>query len=193
MTAPTHGGISCRGRCSGIIKPVLGDVIVRSATASDAAACAAIYAPYVLATVISFETVPPTVSEMAIRMERAQVWLVAECAGEPVGYAYASSHRERAAYRYAVDFAVYAEERARGRGIGRALYQRLIVECRDRGFHRAYGGISLPNAASVRLHEAVGFRPVGVYERVGWKLGAWHDVGWWQLDLIDPEVMPDDA
>ena len=168
------------------------EVIVRSANAADAGACAGIYAPVVRDTVISFEDVPPTVEEMGRRIGKAPAWLVAESDGVVLGYAYASSHRERAAYRFAVDFTVYLGEGARGRGLGRRLYEELIVACRDRGFHRAYGGIALPNEASVRLHEAVGFRPVGVYERVGWKFGAWHDVGWWQLDLIDPAIDPAD-
>jgi phosphinothricin acetyltransferase len=168
-------------------------VKVRHATAADAAACAAIYEPVVRDTAISFEEVPPSVDETARRIGAAIVWLVAEAPdGEVVGYAYSSAHRERAAYRWAVDVSAYIGPEARGRGVGRQLYTQLLADTAALGYRRAYAGIALPNAASVALHEAMGFRPVGVYERVGWKLGRWHDVGWWQRDLggDDPFAPP---
>jgi phosphinothricin acetyltransferase len=139
-------------------------------------------------TVISFETEPPDAADMGRRIaavgERFP-WLVASDASGMLGYAYAGEHRSRAAYRWDVDVAVYLDPRAHRRGIGRALYRRLFALLRLQGYVNAYAGIALPNAASVGLHEAMGFVPVGVYKGVGYKQGAWHDVGWWGL-LLQP-------
>lgn len=160
---------------------------IRSAAGADAAALQAIYAPIVETTAISFEEVPPTVAEMAERVEatlRSYPYLVAENGGRVVGFAYASQHRARAAYRRSVDVTVYVAEHVRGAGVGRALYGALLPMLAERGFHAAFGGIALPNPGSVALHEAMGFEPVGVYREVGFKLGRWHDVGWWQRLLI---------
>lgn len=168
---------------------------IRAATAADAAAIAAVYRPYVTDSVISFEAEPPDAAEMAGRMaaEPRKPWLVAERVGAVVGYAYASAHRERAAYRWAADVSVYLAEVERGRGTGRALYGRLFDLLGDLGYVAAYAGIALPNPASVGLHESMGFRLVGVYRGVGHKFGRWHDVGWWQLALVDPlPAAPDD-
>ncbi|MGH6619425.1 MAG: arsinothricin resistance N-acetyltransferase ArsN1 family B [Alphaproteobacteria bacterium] len=156
---------------------------IRAAAGADAAAMQAIYAPIVATTAISFEEVPPTVEEMAERVEttlRSYPYLVAENGGHVVGFAYASQHRARAAYRRSVDVTVYVAEHARGAGVGRALYGDLLPMLAERGFHAAFGGIALPNPGSVALHEAMGFEHVGVYREVGFKLGRWHDVGWWQ-------------
>lgn len=152
----------------------------------DAAASAAIYASYVTETVISLEETPPTEAEMAARMARhsaKHAWLMAELEGEPVGFAYGSQHRERAAYRWAADVSVYVDRHAHRRGIGRQLYTTLLDTLARRGYYVACAGITLPNPASVALHESFGFVPVGVYRNVGFKFGAWHDVGWWQLEL----------
>jgi len=143
----------------------------------------AIYAPIVRDTVISFEEVPPTVEEMAGRIEavsKTHVFLAAEDAGGLLGYAYSSQHRTRAAYQTSVDVTVYVAERAHRKGVGRALYERLLPETAARGFHAAFAGIALPNPGSIGLHEAVGFTCVGVYKEVGRKFGRFHDVGWWQ-------------
>lgn len=159
----------------------------------DAAACAAIYAPYVAGSPASFEEVAPGGDEMAERMRRVRAthpWLVAERDGRVAGYAYASPHRERAAYRWACDVAVYVDPADHRRGVGRALYEALLPLLRAQGFHMAVAGITLPNAASVGLHEALGFEPVGVYREIGWKDGAWRDVGWWQLRLGDGAAPP---
>jgi phosphinothricin acetyltransferase len=159
---------------------------IRLATASetgDAAACAAIYAPSVTGAVTSFELVPPTAAEMAARIAAVLAWapwLVLERNGEIAGYAYAGRHNVRAAYQWSVDTSVYVGEAHRGAGVGRALYERLLDLLRRQGFYVAHAGITLPNPASVRLHESFGFQPVGVYPAVGWKFGAWRDVGWWQ-------------
>jgi phosphinothricin acetyltransferase len=152
----------------------------------DAAACAAIYAPYVRDTPISLEERVPTTQEIAERIEattQTHPWLVAEDAGDVVGYAYATRHRERACYRWATDVTVYVTPNRHRGGVGRALYQALFGLLAEQGFRIACAGITLPNQASVGLHEALGFQPVGVYRNIGWKLGAWYDVGWWQLEL----------
>jgi phosphinothricin acetyltransferase len=152
----------------------------------DAAACAAIYAPYVERTPISFEERPPDALEMEARISRCAAthpWLVAEEGGEVVGYAYARQHLERAAYRWAADVSVYLAANRRGEGLGRSLYERLFVHLRRQNFQIACAGITLPNDASVRLHESLGFIQVGVSPRIGWKSGSWHDVSWWQLEL----------
>jgi phosphinothricin acetyltransferase len=159
--------------------------VIRPAAPSDAAACAAIYAPFVTDGVESFEETPPGETEMARRMAAAHLWLVAVEDGAVVGYAYGGRHRERAAYRLTVEVSVYLAPAARGRGLGRALYTELFTALAERGFRTALAGVTLPNAASVGLHEAMGFTPVGVFRAVGWKFGAWHDVGWWQRSLED--------
>lgn len=159
----------------------------------DAGACAAIYAPYVRDTAISFEEVPPSAGEMADRMAGilpTHPWLVAEQGGEVIGYAYASPHRDRAAYRWTADAAVYVHGDHHREGVGRRLYGDLFDRLRRQGFRTVCAGITLPNDGSVGLHTALGFAPVGVYRGVGWKAGAWRDVGWWQLDLGDGRPGP---
>ena len=112
--------------------------------------------------------------------------MVAERDGVVVGYAHASLHRARPAYRWSVEVSVYLAPAERGRGTGRALYQVLLGQVRDLGYVTAFAGVTLPNPASVALHERLGFRPVGIFEAVGFKHGRWHDVGWWRLPLVDP-------
>jgi L-amino acid N-acyltransferase YncA len=163
---------------------------LRSADPSrDSAPCAALYAPYVEGSAVSFEDRPPSPEEIAGRMRAhagTHPWLVADEGGKVVGYAYATPHRERAAYRWSVEVSVYVAEASQRRGHARALYEALLDDLRRRGFHLACAGITLPNAASVALHEGFGFEPVGVYREVGWKQDAWQDVGWWQLRLGPP-------
>lgn len=159
----------------------------------DAAACVAIYAPYVEAGATSFEEEPPSPAEFAERIAATQTtypWLVAEREGEVAGYAYACPHRSRPAYRWAVETSVYVAEEKRRSGCGRALYGELAERLRRLGFHVACAGITLPNEASIALHESIGFVPVGVYRRIGWKDGTWRDVGWWQLELTQPGEGP---
>jgi L-amino acid N-acyltransferase YncA len=161
---------------------------IRIAEAADAQGVADVYAPAVAGSVISFETEVPTGREMGDRITAALTfapWLVCVDGERVDGYAYASRHRERAAYRWCVDVSVYVHGRCRRTGVGRALYTSLFALLRLQGFHAAHAGITLPNEASVRLHESLGFGLVGVYPRVGFKCGAWHDVGWWQLGLRD--------
>ena len=159
---------------------------VRAAQADDAATLAEIYRPYVEATAISFEQVAPDGPSMAARMLALPrlPWLVAEVDdGHVAGDAYATPHRARAAYRWAVDCSVYLAAEERGLGTGRLLYSELLPVLREQGYRRAYAGIALPNPASVGLHEAMGFAPIGVFTNVGYKLGSWHDVGWWEMTL----------
>ena len=161
--------------------------------ARDAAACAAIYAPFVSHSVISFESEPPDVAEMARRIERVSgeyAWLVAETEGRVVGFAYATAHRTRAAYRWAVDVSVYVAPEQHRRGVGRALYLALFELLRRQRLHVACAGVTLPNDASVGLHESLGFVLVGTYRGIGWKDGGWRDVGWWQLALSEPADGP---
>lgn len=161
-------------------------MLIRAATADDAAACAAIYRPHVTDGWTSFELDPPDQAEMARRIasySQSHAWLVAARAGAVIGYAYGSPHRTREAYATSCDVAVYVAADASGQGVGRRLYEALLPVLKARGLHAAFAGIALPNPASIGLHEAMGFTPVGVYREVGWKMGGWRDVGWWQRVL----------
>ena len=172
----------------------VGRPIIRLATTDDAAEVSDIYAPAVNGSIISFETEPPTEDEMRRRivttLERFP-WLVLERGGRVSGYAYAAEHHSRAAYQWCVDVSAYVHEDERRAGVGRALYRSLVSILVMQGFYNAYAGIALPNPASVGLHESFGFRPVGVYREAGYKLGAWHDVGWWQLSLRERKMDPE--
>jgi L-amino acid N-acyltransferase YncA len=162
-------------------------VLVRHADpARDAAACVAIYAPYVTDSAVSFEEAPPTTEGFAAHIAATSErypWLVIEDAGAVVGYAYATQHRARAAYRWAVDVGIYVDPARHGAGAGRRLYEALFDLLRRQRLHSACAGITLPNDASIALHRALGFEHVGTYKAVGWKAGAWRDVSWWQLAL----------
>lgn len=164
---------------------------IRMAREEDAGEIAAIYRPSVTDGATSFEVEPPDAREMARRMRSVMAlapWLVCSDGGAEtnaglLGYAYASPHNERPAYQWSVNVTVYVHPAHHRRGVGRALYGTLFDLLRLQGFYVAHAGITLPNAGSVGLHESFGFRPVGVYPAVGWKLGAWRDVGWWHLPL----------
>jgi len=161
---------------------------VRAATAADAGACAAVYAPYVTDTVVSFETVPPTPEEMARRIaaaNRGHAWLVVEDEGRVVGYAYGGPFAPRAAYRWSCEVSVYLEGGRRRTGAGRRLYEALLARMVERGFGTALAGMTLPNEASEGFHRGMGFEPVGTYRRIGFKHGAWRDVAWVQRALAD--------
>jgi L-amino acid N-acyltransferase YncA len=167
---------------------------IRMAAVDDAAEIAAIYRPYVTDAATSFELEAPGADEVAKRIAAVLAfapWLVYTGAdGALAGYAYASRHRARAAYQWSVDVTVYIRAEHHRRGVGRALYSSLFRLVRLQGFYTAHAGITLPNPGSVALHEALGFRPVGVYPAVGWKLGSWRDVGWWQLALQERPATP---
>ena len=165
---------------------------LRPADVSDAAAVAAVYAPYVLGSVASFEQEPPHADEVARRMLAGprKPWWVAERDGAVVGYAYASAYRARPAYRWSVETSVYLAANEHRRGTGLALYERLLADVRALGYVSAYAGITLPNPGSVALHERLGFTTAGVFHAAGFKDGAWHDTGWWQRSLCSPPVAP---
>lgn len=168
---------------------------IRLARPEDAPAIQLIYAPIVAGTAISFEEVPPTIEEMRQRIAttlQKYPYLVAMRDGRLVGYAYASQHRERAAYRWAVDVTVYIAEGERRAGVGRSLYAELLPILAKQGFNAAYAGIALPNAGSVGLHERLGFRHIGTFPQVGFKLGQWHDVGYWRRELATQSNLPDE-
>jgi phosphinothricin acetyltransferase len=169
---------------------------IRAATPGDCAAILAIYEPYVRSSPVTFETEPPSLAEMEERMTAGgglYPWFVAvDPADTVVAYAYASRFRPRTAYRFAVETSVYVEEEWHGTGIGRRLYHALLPLLEAQGFTQAIAAITLPHAASVKLHEAVGFRPTGVYSRVGYKLGKWHDVGLWQRPLAPLSDRPEE-
>jgi phosphinothricin acetyltransferase len=157
--------------------------VIRPARAEDAPACAAIYRPHVTESWVSFELEAPVDAEMAARIVRygaSHAWLVAERQGAVIGYAYASPHRERAAYASSCDVAIYVGPGASRSGVGRALYGALFAVLKEKSLHAAFAGIALPNPASEALHRACGFTLVGIYREVGWKLGGWRDVAKWQ-------------
>lgn len=167
---------------------------LRAAAPADAAAMAGIYAPYVGASAVSFETDAPDADAMRARMEAGGTlypWLVGtETDGTILGYAYAAPFRTRPAYRFAVETSIYLRRDSAGRGLGAGLYAPLLAILEAQGFTEAIAAITLPNEASVRLHERLGFAPAGAYRRVGWKLGAWHDVGLWQRALARADGPP---
>jgi L-amino acid N-acyltransferase YncA len=161
-------------------------MLIRPATLSDAAAMLAIYAPVVRETAISFENEPPSLDEFAERIRTYSAewgWLVAEHDGEILGYAYGSAHRARHAYRYSTETSAYVSLAARRQGVGKRLYEALLTALATRGLCNAYAGISLPNPASVALHESAGFRLIGTFPAVGHKFGNWHDVAWFYRPL----------
>jgi phosphinothricin acetyltransferase len=160
--------------------------IIRAATGRDAEACAAIYAPYVTDTAISFEDEPPTTAEMAERIAAAadrHAWLVAVDDERVLGYAYGAPFQSRPAYRFSCLVSVYLEWGRRRTGLGRALYAALLAELAGRGHRVAVAVITLPNEASAGLHRSMGFEPVGTLRRIGWKFGTWHDVAYSRLAL----------
>lgn len=166
--------------------------MIRDATPADAAPVAAIYAPLVADTIISFEEKPPSEQEMAERIASSRAWLVAEEDGEVVGYAYAAPFHPRAAYRWSAEISIYLAPDARGRGIGKQLVAALLDRLREMGFVNVFGGTALPNPASERLLEGFGFKTIAHWEHAGFKFDAWHDVSWRQLTLRDPSVPPPD-
>jgi L-amino acid N-acyltransferase YncA len=169
-------------------------VEIRNATEGDAAACAAIYEPYVHDTAITFETVPPTAAEMAARIaasRRDHAWLVAQEGSAVVGYAYGGQYKVRAAYAWACEVSVYLQMGLRRTGLGRLLYQALFARLAARGYLTVVAGTTLPNPASEGLHRAMGFEPVGIYRQIGFKHGVWHDVMWSQRELAPRDGEPE--
>jgi phosphinothricin acetyltransferase len=166
---------------------------IRVATPADAPAIQAIYGPIVENTIISFETEPPTVAEMAGRIQKTLEffpYLACEYNGAVIGYVYAGKHRERAAYQWAVDVTAYIREDYRGKGVGKALYTALMAMLAGQGFYQAFAVIALPNAGSVGIHESFGFKPVGISTNIGYKMEGWHDVGVWQAPIQPLDLPP---
>ena len=169
---------------------------IRFATTADAPAVLEIYGPFCEDSPISFETERPSVSEIEGRIRKIVErfpWLICENENEVLGYAYAGPHRGRAAYRWSVDVAIYISRKCRAQGFGTALYTVLFELLRIQGYFKAYAGITLPNPASVRLHQRLGFEPVAIYKKVGYKAGAWHDVSWWDLILQPTDSPPEET
>ena len=160
------------------------DTVIRPATSADAEALARIYNPYILETIITFEEQVLGAADMAARLAQVQQqslpWLVTERRGRVMGYAYASRWKERSAYRLSTETGIYLQSDSCGQGLGTQLYEQLLTALRERGIHVALAGIALPNPASVALHERLGFRKVGQLPEIGFKLGRWVDVGYWQ-------------
>lgn len=172
---------------------MLSGLTIRDASGQDAEACAALYAPYVTDTAITFETDPPQPAEMAERIAaatRTHAWVVLADRGRVVGYAYGGPYKSRAAYRWSCEVSIYLEHGRRRTGGGRALYDALFARLAQRGYRTLVAGMTLPNDASVGLHRAMGFEPVGTYRRIGWKNGAWHDVAWVQRNLATGQDPP---
>jgi phosphinothricin acetyltransferase len=164
--------------------------LVRPARPEDARTCIATYGPYVEDTAITFETEVPTPAEMAGRIAAARKtheWLVLERDGDVVGYAYAHAFNPRAAYRWSTETSIYIAANHHRAGGGRKLFAQLLQRLGDRGYRRAFAGITQPNPASNGFHRSFGFEQAGLYRRVGWKHGSWHDVAWMQLDLLGAE------
>ncbi|MBD2778835.1 arsinothricin resistance N-acetyltransferase ArsN1 family B [Iningainema tapete] len=168
--------------------------IIRIATQQDAEQILEIYAPFCGGdSYVSFETQAPTLEEIQQRIAKVLQklpWLVCERGGEVIGYVYAQPHRERAAYQWSVDVSVYIREAERRSGVGRSLYTSLFKILALQGYYNAYAVVTLPNPASVRLHEVMGFEQIGIYRGVGYKCGAWHDVAWYELSLRVRENNP---
>ncbi len=168
-------------------------LVIRLARDEDAASLATIYAPSVTERATSFELIPPDASEMKRRIVtvlQRYPWLVCESSETVVGYAYATVHRDRAAYRWSVDVAVYIRQDVQRQGIGRALYTRLFQVLALQGYRNAYAGVTLPNPPSLILHKGMGFKEVGVYHQVGYKFGQWHDVAWLERPLAERTLDP---
>jgi phosphinothricin acetyltransferase len=167
--------------------------VIRIAAIEDAQQIAEIYAPAVVERVTSFELVAPTAEEMGSRLARVMAlypWLVCELDGGVIGYAYASTHNERAAYRWSVDVAVYVGVQVHRRGVGTALYASLFEVLAIQNIRNVYAGITLPNAASEGMHNRAGFRLVGTYHHVGYKFGGWHDVAWFERAILPVMIDP---
>lgn len=170
------------------------DYILRIAIPEDAKSILEIYSPVVMNTPTSFEEVPPTVQEMTLRIENilaSHSWIVAEDQNKKImGYAYAGPHQERATYRWSVNVSAYIREGYRGFGLGKELYSRLFEILKSQNYCRAFAGITLPNDASVGLHEKIGFKHLGTFHKVGFKMGKWHNVGWWELSFQNEDSLP---
>jgi L-amino acid N-acyltransferase YncA len=166
---------------------------IRLATADDAPGILDIYSPCILSSAISFETRVPSAEDISARVQtclQKYPWIVCSVDNRIAGYVYASKHRERAAYQWTCECSVYVHDDFKGKGIAKALYKLLFRILELQGFRNVYAGITLPNEASVKLHEKCGFKQFAVYENIGYKFGRWHSVGWWKLQINDYDLNP---
>ncbi|MDR1862421.1 MAG: GNAT family N-acetyltransferase [Treponema sp.] len=160
--------------------------MIRPVKAGDAVSIATIYNYYIKNTVITFEEIPVSINEIGKRIREIGAkypWLVWEESGAVTGYAYADAWKERSAYRRAAELSIYIKPDFQGKGIGRALFSRVLEEVRKTGIHALVSGITLPNEASVALHEKFGFKNIACFNEIGFKSGKWLDVGYWELIL----------
>lgn len=159
---------------------------IRFATPADVPAILAIYAPYITNSVVSFEYEVPTLAEFSERVRAIQTqfpYVVAERDGRVLGYAYASKHRDRTAYQWSVETSVYVHPDGHRQGIARQLYTTLLAYLRRQGYINAFAGITAPNPESEAFHRVMGFEYLGTFTNIGYKMGAWHSVAWFQLVL----------
>ena len=171
----------------------MAEKMIRFATIEDAEAILAIYAEYIINTGVTFEIEVPTIEEFRERMRRITEqfpWLVCEIDGEIAGYAYGSKHGERAAYRWSADLSVYIDEKFHRRGIASALYRAVMELLRLQGYYTVYAGVSTPNEKSEAFHGAFGFRNLGEFKNVGYKLGMWRGVAWYEMPLSEYVAEP---
>lgn len=166
--------------------------MIRPARSADVEEIRAIYSPIVEETIISFETEVPSTAELLARIRKSHEWLVYERDGSVLAYAYAAPFHHRAAYKWSVEVSIYVAPDARGSGVGKAVLADLLARLSERGFVNVFAGIALPNPASVALFEAFGFEKIAHQRNVGFKLAAWHDVAWWQLQCREPSIPPPD-
>jgi len=169
--------------------------LIRCATEADAKGILAIYAPYITDSAVSFEEEIPSEAEMAGRIRsitETYPYLVCEDGGEVAGYAYASKHRQREAYRWAAEVSVYVHPEFRGQGVASLLYSKLFSILKYQGFTCLLAGITIPNLPSIFFHEKMGFEKIGEFKNIGFKLGNWHHVGWWELNLNPGNKPPAD-
>ncbi|QFU81964.1 GNAT family N-acetyltransferase [Natronorubrum aibiense] len=167
---------------------------IRLATPEDAAAVREIYAPFCESTAVTFEETAPTEAELAARIDstlETYPWLVCELDDGVVGYAYAGSLRKRRAYEWVVELSVYVADDARRSGVGRALYESLFAILERQGFCDAYAVTTLPNPATVRFHEQLGFERVADFPAMGYTQDAWHDVAWWRRSIAEKAADPE--
>lgn len=169
-------------------------MIIRLANKKDASAILDIYNPYIENTSFTFETEVPLLADFQKRIEdylENWPWLVCEDQGKIAGYAYGAKYRERKGYQWCVESSIYIHDDYLKRGIGKALYEALLEILKQQGYRNVYAVINLPNERSVKFHESCGFTFFALYPKVGYKLGNWKNVGWWQVNLNEYNMEPD--
>ena len=169
-------------------------MIIRLANKNDASAILDIYKPYIEHTSFTFETEIPALTDFQKRIDdylENWPWLVCEDNGKVTGYAYGAKHRERKGYQWCVESSIYIHDDYLQKGVGKALYETLLEILKKQGYRNVYAVINLPNDRSVKFHEKLGFSFLALYPNVGYKLGEWKNVGWWQIHLNEYNMEPD--